>query len=110
MAFTTRPRVLSVLTLVCGILPSMAIKKQKYLIKTKYGSFYCVFEPEKDMGGYVVEAPDVQGAVSWGKTIMEAKRMIAEAIEGTIETRVISKAVERGTIRIARRTPSVAAV
>jgi len=88
----------------------MPIKKRTYLIKTKYGSFSCVFELEKDMGGYVAEARDVQGAVSWGKTLTEAKRMIAEAIEGTIETRAISKAEQQGTIRIARRASSVAAV
>ena len=82
--------------------------KKTYRIKTKYGSFACVFEPEKDMGGYVVEAPGVQGAVSWGKTLTEAKGMIAEAIEGSIEARVISKAVEKGTVRVARRTPAQA--
>ena len=87
----------------------MAGKKQTHSIKTRYGSFPCVFEPEKDMGGYVVEASAVQGAVSWGKTLAEAKRMIAEAIEGAIEARVISKAIKRGTVRVARRTPSVAA-
>jgi len=87
----------------------MAGKKQTYIIKTQYGSFRCVFEPEKDMGGYVAEASGVQGAVSWGKTLAEAKRMIAEAIEGSIETRVISKAVEKGTIRVSRRTPAAAA-
>lgn len=88
--------------------PRMTVKKRTYLIKTQYGSFPCVFEPEKDMGGYVVEAPGVQGAVSWGKTLAEAKRKIVEAIEGSIEARVIAKAVEKRTIRIVRRTPSIA--
>lgn len=87
----------------------MAVKKHTYLIKTQYGSFLCIFEPEKDMGGYVAEAPGVQGAVSWGRTLAEAKRMIAEAIEGSIEARVISKAVGKGTIRVARRTLPAAA-
>lgn len=87
----------------------MASKKQTFSIKTQYGSFACTFEPEKDMGGYVAEAPSVQGAVSWGKTLAEAKRMIAEAIEGSIEARAISKAIEKGTVRVTRRTPSVAA-
>lgn len=53
-------------------------------IKTRYGFFQCVFEPEKDMGGYAAEARGVQGAVSWGKNFKEAKKMIAEAIEGAI--------------------------
>ena len=59
--------------------------KKTAIVKTKYGSFPCVFEPEKDMGGYTAEARTVQGAVSWGKNLAEAKRMIAEAIEGAIE-------------------------
>jgi len=58
-------------------------------VKTKYGSFYCIFESEKDMGGYSVEAKNVQGAVSWGKNINEAKRMIVEAVEGAIEAKAI---------------------
>ena len=86
----------------------MAARKIKYPIKTNYGTFVCVFEPEKDMGGYTVEALEVQGAVSWGKSIGEAKRMIVEAIEGVIETRVIARAEEEGTIRVIAR-PRVAA-
>ena len=84
----------------------MATKKKIYLIKTQYGSFPCVFEPEKDMGGYTAEAPSVQGAVSWGKTLREAKRKIVEAIEGSIEARAISRAKQNRTIRIVRRTPA----
>lgn len=86
----------------------MAAKKQTYIIKTRYGSFSCVFEPEKDMGGYVAETKGVQGAISWGKTLEEAKRMIAEAIEGSIEARVILKEVKKGTIRRTGRTLSAA--
>ena len=55
------------------------------------------------MGGYVAEAPTVQGAVSWGKNLAEAKKMIAEAIEGVIEIRVIVKAERDGEVRINRR-------
>ena len=62
--------------------------------------FLCIFEPEKDMGGYTVETPEVQGAVSFGKNLKEAKRMIVEAIEGVIETRVLARAEEEGTIRV----------
>ncbi|OGN00324.1 MAG: hypothetical protein A2651_00240 [Candidatus Yanofskybacteria bacterium RIFCSPHIGHO2_01_FULL_42_12] len=69
-------------------------------IKTKYGSFRCLFESEKDMGGYAVEARGVPGAVSWGKNLNEAKRMIIEAIEGAIEAGIIAKAENRGDIKI----------
>ncbi len=80
----------------------MGAKKLKYSVKTTYGTFLCLFEPEKDMGGYTAEAPEVQGAVTWGKTLAEARRMVVEAIEGVIETRVIARAEQEGTIRIIR--------
>ncbi len=69
-------------------------------IKTKYGIFRCIFEPEKDMGGYVVEAHSIQGAISWGKSFIEARHMIVEAIEGAIEANVIADAERRGIIRM----------
>ena len=78
------------------------------IIKTQYGSFNAVFEPENDMGGYVATAPNVQGAVSWGKNLAHAKKMIAECIEGAIEARIISEAVQAGNVRFsarASRTP-----
>ena len=86
----------------------MSARKIKYPIKTNYGTFVCVFEPERDMGGYTVEALEVQGAVTWGKSLGEAKRMIVEAIEGVIETRVIARAEEEGTIRVIARPHVVA--
>ncbi len=54
-------------------------------IKTKYGIFQCMFEPEKDMGGYMVEARGLQGAISWGKSLAEARHIIVESIEGAVE-------------------------
>lgn len=80
----------------------LLMPKKIVSVKTKYGSFRCVLEPEKDMGGYVAEAQGVQGAVSWGKTLAEAKTMIAEAIEGVIEVRIIIKAAEKGIVKIRR--------
>lgn len=68
--------------------------KKILVIKTKYGFFRCVFEPEKDMGGYMVEARGVQGAISWGKDMAEAKKMIAEAIEVAVEGELIIAAKE----------------
>ena len=86
----------------------MPARKIKYPIKTNYGTFMCVFEPEKDMGGYTVETPEVQGAVTWGKNLGEAKRMIVEVIEGVIETRVIARADKEGAIRVITRPHLVA--
>ena len=73
------------------------------IVKTQYGSFKVVFESEADMGGYVVTAPKVQGAVSWGKNLAHAKKMIAECIEGMIEARVIAEAVQEGNVRFTTR-------
>lgn len=74
--------------------------KKILVIKTKYGSFQCVFEPERDMGGYMVEARGIQGAISWGKTLNKAKRMIVEAIEGAVEAKAIAEAEKRGIVRL----------
>lgn len=74
--------------------------KKILVIKTKYGSFRCVFEPEKDMGGYMVEARGIEGAISWGKTLNEAKRMIAESIEGAIEAKAVAEAEKQGIVRL----------
>lgn len=81
--------------------------KKTLIIETKYGSFSCVFEPEKDMGGYSAEARGVSGAISWGKTLAEAKRMIAEAVEGAIEAEVVAKAVKKGIVQIKNSRRSV---
>jgi predicted RNase H-like HicB family nuclease len=74
--------------------------KKIAVVKTKYGSFRCIFESEKDTGGYTVESFGAQGAISWGKTLAEAKQMIVEAIEGAIEARAIAEAEKRGIIRV----------
>lgn len=77
------------------------------VVKTKYGSFKAVFEPETDMGGYVATAPKVQGAVSWGKNLAHARKMIAECIEGMVEARVIAEAVQEGNVRFTARASKV---
>ena len=74
--------------------------KKILTIKTKYGSFESVFEPEKDMGGYMVEARRVPGAISWGRNFAEAKNMIKEAIEGAIEADIGAKAEKKGIVQI----------
>lgn len=59
------------------------------------------------MGGYVVTAPKVQGAVSWGKNLAHAKKMIAECIEGAIEAHIISDAIEEGNVRFTARSKHI---
>ncbi|HEY4474223.1 MAG TPA: hypothetical protein VI957_03625 [Candidatus Paceibacterota bacterium] len=81
--------------------------KKTAIVKTQYGSFKAVFESEPDMGGFVATALTVQGAVSWGKNISEAKKMIADAIEGIIEVRGLSDAVAQGYMRFTARAKKV---
>lgn len=83
----------------------MITRTQKHSVKTRYGAYICVFEREKDMGGYAVEALRIQGAVSWGKTLGEAKRMITEAIEGLVEASAIAEAERIGAVRLVHRVP-----
>lgn len=85
----------------------MKVLTKTAVVKTHYGSFEAVFEPETDMGGYVVTAPKVQGAVSWGKNLAHAKKMIAECIDGAIEARVIAEAVQEGSVRLTSRVGKV---
>lgn len=44
----------------------------------------------------MVEAKGLQGALSWGKNMAEAKKMIAESIEGSIEAHIILEAERQG--------------
>ena len=76
--------------------------KKSAMVKTRYGTYKAVFEPETDMGGYSVVAPSVQGAVSWGRNLAHAKKMVVEAIELVIEMDVLHRAEKRGTVRIIR--------
>jgi len=73
------------------------------IVKTQYGFFKAVFEPETDMGGYVATAPKVQGAVSWGKNLVHAKKMIAESIECAIEGEIIFAAAQAGQVTIRKQ-------
>ena len=62
------------------------MKKVKAQIKTDYGMFSCTFSP--DEVGYVALCPSVDGVVSWGKNLSEAKKMVKEAIELCVEAKV----------------------
>ena len=81
--------------------------KKTEMVVTRYGTFKAVFEPEPDMGGYVVEAPAVSGAVSWGKNLAEARRMIVESIECAIEGDVILAAESAGQVVVRKSRPLV---
>ena len=42
-----------------------------------------IFRPERE-GGFTVVVPSLPGCVTYGKSLKEAKKMVADAIEGDI--------------------------
>ncbi len=48
-------------------------------------NYNVIFRPEPE-GGYTVIVPSLQGCVTYGKTLIQAKHMAAEAISLYIET------------------------
>lgn len=58
------------------------MKKRLFVnIKTKLGSYRCLFESNYPEKGYTVTVPKLIGVVSCGDTLREAQKMIKEAIE-----------------------------
>ncbi len=74
--------------------------KKKLIIKTDYGEFSCIFEPEPDMGGYMVTAPKKADVITWGKNLSHAKKMAKEAIECSVEGDVLIAAEKSGLVVI----------
>lgn len=58
-----------------------------YILDMKRASFryQVIFRPEPE-GGYTVLVPALQGCVSYGKTLKEARAMAEDAIAGYIES------------------------
>ncbi|MDP2642079.1 MAG: type II toxin-antitoxin system HicB family antitoxin [bacterium] len=77
-------------------------------VKTDYGTYECVFEPEKDMGGYVAVARKVNGAVTWGKNLAEAQKMAKEVIEGVIEANAVAKSLDQGFVKLSKKSSTLA--
>lgn len=63
------------------------MNRRKQLIQTKYGMHHILIEPDEKRG-YIATAPGIEGVVTWGKTIAQAKEMAREAIELAIEALV----------------------
>ena len=78
----------------------MKAKKIKIEVKTLFGVFKVILEPEPDMGGYMITVPKRPDVISWGKTLSLARRMAKEAIECSIEGDIFIAAEKRGTIAI----------
>ena len=56
-------------------------KKQIQKVKTLFGVFDCIFDPNTPERGYTVTVPRARGVVTCGDTLAEAKKMAKEAIE-----------------------------
>ncbi|MEK7554355.1 MAG: type II toxin-antitoxin system HicB family antitoxin [Patescibacteria group bacterium] len=72
--------------------------KKKIEVKTLYGQYIVVLEPEPDMGGYMITVPNRSDVISWGKNIAHAKKMAKEAIELSVEGQVLVAAEKVGEI------------
>lgn len=57
------------------------MKKKLTSIKTAFGTFECLFDPNTPEKGYTVTVPKLSGVVTFGDKLAEAKRMAKEAIE-----------------------------
>lgn len=53
------------------------------MVANQYFNIYLRPEPE---GGYTVTVPALPGCITYGKTVSEAKRMAADAIEAYLES------------------------
>jgi predicted RNase H-like HicB family nuclease len=71
------------------------MKRSKVAIQTDYGIHECLFT--KDVKGYIVTCPSVEGVVTWGKSMAEAKAMAKEALELCIEVKMEDNR-SRGTL------------
>jgi predicted RNase H-like HicB family nuclease len=74
-------------------------------VQTKYGLFSVSLE--RDGIGYAVSVARIPEIATFGKTLLDAKRMAKEAIEVAIEGEVLSRAEKRGTIKFSRNARRV---
>lgn len=81
----------------------MKAKKIKIEVKTLYGVFKVILEPEPDMGGYIITVPKKSDVISWGKNLAHAKRMAKEAIECSIEGDILIAAEKEKAITIRKQ-------
>jgi len=75
--------------------------KKKFAIKTKYGIQNIIVE--KDTPGFMVTGVDIPGVVTWGKTLIEAKKMAVEALELGIEAIALEQIQEKALAEFGTR-------
>jgi len=72
-------------------------KQQKEMfIRTKYGSFLCLFESNYPESGFTVTSPAAQGFVTGGPNLSVAKKMAKEGLEFHYECTVLEHCAPRG--------------
>ena len=72
--------------------------REKIFVGTKYGKHFCLFEPDREKGGFIVTALDLEGVITWGKNLARAKKMAQEAIELCIECRAGNEILKESII------------
>ena len=61
--------------------------KRREKVRTKTFTFTAVFEPDKEMGGFVVTFPAIPNLATQGETLEHAREMAAECLEIYLEYR-----------------------
>ena len=57
------------------------IQKLEKLVKTRFGSFLCAFEPNRPERGFTVTSPAAEGFVTHGPTLAVAEKNAKEGLE-----------------------------
>ena len=73
----------------------MKVGKKKYIIHTKYGEFLARIWHDARDNAYLVLVPSLPSTCTFGKTLVEAKKMARDAIELTC-----SCAIDEGKVII----------
>lgn len=67
-------------------------------VKTKFGSFLCLFESNGPEKGFTVTSPAVQGFVTYGPTLSAAKKTAKEGLEFHYECTLLEQCAPRAGI------------
>jgi len=62
--------------------------KKLFTIKTKYGNQVIVVENDGKKG-FIATGRDIEGVATWGRNLLEVKKMAKEAVELAIESLVL---------------------
>ena len=73
------------------------IEIRKLNVQTMCGNYVCRFESNYPEKGYTVTVPNLRGVVTFGSNLVEAKKMVKEAIElpCQVEPQLVTKSSKK---------------